>query len=44
MADLAAYADAGFDEFIVPDFTLGDTFEERLDNYRTFQAEVVAQL
>lgn len=41
---LGRYAEAGFDEFIVPDFTLGDTFEERLDNYRTFQAEVAAKL
>jgi probable F420-dependent oxidoreductase len=41
---LGRYRDAGFDEFIVPDFTLGDTFEERLDNYRTFQGEVAAKL
>ena len=41
---LGRYAEAGFDEFIVPDFTLGDTFEARLDAYRTFRSEVVAKL
>ena len=33
------YREIGFDEFIVPDFTLGDTFEARLDAYRTFMEE-----
>ncbi len=41
---LGRYQDAGFDEFVVPDFTIGDTFEARLDAYRTFQAEVAAKL
>ena len=42
--EFGRYAELGFDEFIVPDFTLGDTFAERLDNFRTFQAEVAAAL
>lgn len=41
---LGAYADAGFDEFIVPDFTLGRTAEERSDSLRSFKTEIAAQL
>jgi alkanesulfonate monooxygenase SsuD/methylene tetrahydromethanopterin reductase-like flavin-dependent oxidoreductase (luciferase family) len=41
---LGAYADAGFDEFIVPDFTLGATAEERFDNLRRFSSEIAGQL
>ena len=41
---LGRYAELGFDEFIVPDFTLGGTAEERFANYRTLQSEVVPQL
>jgi probable F420-dependent oxidoreductase len=38
------YAELGFDEFIVPDFTLGGTAEERFANYRTLQSDVISQL
>ncbi len=41
---LGRYAELGFDEFIVPDFTLGGTTEERFANYRTLQSEVIPQL
>jgi alkanesulfonate monooxygenase SsuD/methylene tetrahydromethanopterin reductase-like flavin-dependent oxidoreductase (luciferase family) len=34
------YADAGIEELIVPDFTLGRTATERLDSYDRFWAEV----
>lgn len=36
------YAELGFDELIVPDFTLGASPEERVANYREFQSEVAA--
>jgi alkanesulfonate monooxygenase SsuD/methylene tetrahydromethanopterin reductase-like flavin-dependent oxidoreductase (luciferase family) len=42
--ELGRYADAGFDEFIVPDFTLGRTAEERFDGLRRFDAEIAGQL
>lgn len=38
------YAALGFDEFIVPDFTLGNSYEERLDRFRTLQSDVISQL
>jgi probable F420-dependent oxidoreductase len=38
------YAELGFDEFIVPDFTLGGSAEERTANYELLMAEVVPQL
>ncbi len=41
---LAAYADLGFDEFILPDFTLGDTRAERFDNLQRLNADVFSQL
>ncbi len=41
---LGQYAELGFDEFIVPDFTLGATPEDRFANYRTLQSEVIPQL
>ncbi len=41
---LARYAEAGFDEFIVPDFALGRTHEERLDNYRRIAENVAPHL
>jgi len=41
---LGRYAELGFDEFIVPDFTLGGTLEERFANYRLIQSDVIAQL
>jgi probable F420-dependent oxidoreductase len=42
--EFARYAEAGFDEFIVPDFTLGGTADERFANYRLLQDEVAPQL
>jgi alkanesulfonate monooxygenase SsuD/methylene tetrahydromethanopterin reductase-like flavin-dependent oxidoreductase (luciferase family) len=41
---LGRYAEQGFDEFIMPDFTLGATPEARLDAYRRFNAEIAPQL
>jgi alkanesulfonate monooxygenase SsuD/methylene tetrahydromethanopterin reductase-like flavin-dependent oxidoreductase (luciferase family) len=41
---LAQYAEVGFDEFIVPDFTLGRDAVERRDRYELIAAEIVAQL
>ena len=41
---LGRYADNGFDEVIVPDFTLGDTAEARLDAYRRFNDDIASQL
>lgn len=37
------YADLGFDEFIVPDFTLGNTAEERAERFRTLKSDVISQ-
>ncbi len=34
------YADLGFDEFIVPDFTLGKTAEERADNLSELRSAI----
>jgi alkanesulfonate monooxygenase SsuD/methylene tetrahydromethanopterin reductase-like flavin-dependent oxidoreductase (luciferase family) len=41
---LAAYAETGFDEFIVPDWNLGDTPEERSVRLGRLHAEVLAPL
>jgi probable F420-dependent oxidoreductase len=41
---LGRYAQAGFDEFILPDFTLGRTPEARVDAIRRFQSEVASQV
>jgi probable F420-dependent oxidoreductase len=38
------YAELGFDEVIVPDFTLGNTAEERADRYRILREDVFARL
>lgn len=38
--EIGRYVELGFDELIIPDFTLGGTAEERLANYRQFRAEV----
>lgn len=38
---IGEYRDLGFDEVIVPDFTLGATAEQRLDAYRAFNDEIV---
>ncbi len=40
---LGRYAEGGFDEVIVPDFTLGATPEERRDAYRRFAADIASQ-
>ena len=42
--ELGRYAEMGFDEFIVPDFTLGGTADERFANYRLLQSDVIPQL
>jgi alkanesulfonate monooxygenase SsuD/methylene tetrahydromethanopterin reductase-like flavin-dependent oxidoreductase (luciferase family) len=41
---IGQYTAHGFDELIVPDFTLGETAAERVDAFRRFQAEVAVQL
>jgi alkanesulfonate monooxygenase SsuD/methylene tetrahydromethanopterin reductase-like flavin-dependent oxidoreductase (luciferase family) len=40
---IGQYAELGFDEVIVPDFTLGDTVEERDDAYEQFMADIIPQ-
>lgn len=40
----AAYDEIGFDEFIVPDFNLGRSLEQRLENYERLTTEVISQL
>jgi probable F420-dependent oxidoreductase len=40
--EIGRYVELGFDELIVPDFTLGGTVEARVDSYRTFQAEIAS--
>ena len=42
--EIGRYAELGFDEFIVPDFTLGGTAEERFEKYGELQSEVTSQL
>lgn len=41
---MGAYKEAGINEFILPDFTLGKSLQQRLDAYAKFDAEVAAQL
>ena len=41
---LGQYADQGFDEFILPDWTLGDTNAERIDTLAQIQDDVFSQL
>jgi alkanesulfonate monooxygenase SsuD/methylene tetrahydromethanopterin reductase-like flavin-dependent oxidoreductase (luciferase family) len=41
---LHGYAAAGFDEFIMPDFNLGGSAEERTDNLQRLHDEVLAPL
>jgi probable F420-dependent oxidoreductase len=41
--EVGRYVDLGFDEMIVPDFTLGGTAEERATRYREFDDEVASQ-
>jgi alkanesulfonate monooxygenase SsuD/methylene tetrahydromethanopterin reductase-like flavin-dependent oxidoreductase (luciferase family) len=40
--EFGRYADLGFDEFIVPDFTLGKTAGERADRLSELRAAVSA--
>lgn len=42
--ELGRYAEAGFDEFIVPDFNLGRTAEARRESLERIHAEVLTQL
>jgi probable F420-dependent oxidoreductase len=41
---LGRIAEAGYDEFIVPDWNLGDTLAERSENVERLKAEIVDQL
>jgi probable F420-dependent oxidoreductase len=41
---LGRIAEAGYDEFIVPDWNLGETLAERSDNVARLKAEVIDQL
>ncbi|MEX0426181.1 LLM class flavin-dependent oxidoreductase [Nocardioides sp. DS6] len=41
---MGAYAEAGFDEFILPDGNLGDTAAERSDRVARIKAEVIDRL
>ncbi|HSP29806.1 MAG TPA: LLM class flavin-dependent oxidoreductase [Ilumatobacteraceae bacterium] len=40
--EIGRYAELGFDELIVPDFTLGASADERTANYRQFWSEIAA--
>lgn len=40
---IGRYADSGFDEVCVPDFTLGGDASQRRDAYARFRAEVISQ-
>lgn len=39
---LSAYAEAGVDEFIVPDWSLGTSLEEKSDSIDRFMTDVAA--
>jgi alkanesulfonate monooxygenase SsuD/methylene tetrahydromethanopterin reductase-like flavin-dependent oxidoreductase (luciferase family) len=41
---IGEYAELGFDELIVPDFTLGATAPERADRYVSLRTDVLSQL
>ena len=41
---LGRIAEAGYDEFILPDWNLGDTLAERSDNLARIKAEIIDQL
>lgn len=41
---IGQYAAIGVDELIIPDFTLGNTAEERLDTFRRLKADVIDPL
>ena len=40
---IGRYTELGFDEFIVPDFNLGKTPEQRREGLQRIDAEIVAQ-
>ncbi len=40
--EVGRYVELGFDELIVPDFTLGGTADERLSKYDEFRTEIAA--
>jgi alkanesulfonate monooxygenase SsuD/methylene tetrahydromethanopterin reductase-like flavin-dependent oxidoreductase (luciferase family) len=40
--EIGRYRELGVDEIIVPDFTLGAEFAERLDNYHRFSSEIMS--
>jgi probable F420-dependent oxidoreductase len=42
--EIGRYAALGFDELIIPDFTLGGTSEERIERYAELQSGVLEQL
>jgi alkanesulfonate monooxygenase SsuD/methylene tetrahydromethanopterin reductase-like flavin-dependent oxidoreductase (luciferase family) len=42
--EIGRYTELGFDELIIPDFTLGGTAEERRERYAELRSEVIAQL
>jgi alkanesulfonate monooxygenase SsuD/methylene tetrahydromethanopterin reductase-like flavin-dependent oxidoreductase (luciferase family) len=44
VSEVQKYADLGFDEVCVPDFTLGGSAAQRLDSYSTFWTEVAAHI
>jgi alkanesulfonate monooxygenase SsuD/methylene tetrahydromethanopterin reductase-like flavin-dependent oxidoreductase (luciferase family) len=41
---LGRYGEQGFDEVIVPDFTLGATSTERLESYQHLAEQIVPQV
>lgn len=41
---ISGYTELGVDELIVPDFTLGETLAQRLDNYERIAAEIIPAL
>jgi len=42
--EMSKYIDLGFDEIIVPDFTLGSTAEARRDAYQKFAEEIAPHI
>ena len=44
LEQLSAYAEAGFDEFIIPDFNLGRTAEARRESYERIKTELVDRM
>jgi probable F420-dependent oxidoreductase len=42
--EIGRYAELGFDEFIVPDFTLGASAQERADRYASLRSDILSQL